>query len=115
MSLRSLRPGERTRDKDISKMIKFLGIADLFSALILTGLSFGLEIPVQLVVIAGIYLISKGAFFGLKDFVFHLDFLSLMDILAGVFILATFFLDLPQLLLLILAFLVGAKGLMSLV
>ena len=61
-------------------MIQLLGILDLLASLLVL---YSIFLPQKLLFIAAWYLIFKGAFFSLTN----IDFLSLGDVLAGLFLL----------------------------
>lgn len=88
-------------------MVKFLGILDLLAAAVLAGTAYHLPIAHGLVIGLAVYLF-------LKSILFLMDIGSWFDIIAGVLLILSFSISLPPLLLLVMAGLVGIKGVLSL-
>jgi len=89
-------------------MIKILGLLDVFATLLLIGVAASLNIPQGLIITISAYLIIKGV-------IFIIDIASIFDITAGVLLILSLFINLPPVLLLIAAVLVGVKGFTSLI
>ncbi len=87
-------------------MLKLLGLMDILAAANLFIMAYGLNIPFLVALSAG-YLIIKGMAF-IKDFI------SVFEILIGVFIIFGFFFTLPKTLLVIFGLLILQKGIFSL-
>ncbi len=88
-------------------MLKVLGLLDLIAAVSLGLLSFGIWETFGL--IAGFYLIIKGFIF-----LFTLDFVSLIDIFIGAFMLVMVYFNFHTLFALLLCVWLVQKGLVSL-
>ncbi len=88
-------------------MVKFLGILDILAAGLLVGAAYNLAIPTGLVIGFAVYLF-------LKALLFLLDIGSFFDVVAGILLILSLSLALPQILLFVFAALVGFKGILSL-
>ena len=88
-------------------MVKFLGILDLIAAALLVGIAYQVVLPTGLVIAFAVYLF-------LKALMFLMDIGSFFDIVAGILLVLSLSMSLPPLAFLILAGLVGLKGIMSL-
>ena len=84
-----------------------LGLADIIAGSLLIRGIYNISVPQVLVMVFAGYLIMKGL-------LFIADIGSMMDLGAGILLILTLFINLPILLLIIFAALVGLKGLMSL-
>jgi hypothetical protein len=84
-----------------------LGIADIIAGSLLIRELYSIPVPQVIVVIFAIYLIMKGI-------LFITDIGSLMDLVAGVLLVLTLFLNFPIFILIIFAALLAIKGVMSL-
>jgi len=83
-----------------------LGITDLISALLLVRGFYEVAIPTAVVLFFAAYLI-------IKALLFIADIGSIMDIVAGILLVLSLFYSMPQSFLFIFAFLVGLKGILS--
>jgi hypothetical protein len=89
-------------------MIKFLGLSDIFTAILLLSKFFNsVEVPVALIIAFSVYVILKG-------FMFMPDIGSTIDIVAGILLILTLFFVLPGFILIPFAAILGIKGLFSL-
>jgi len=88
-------------------MIKLLGLADLTAALLLMSRIFEIETFALISIFFAIYLCIKG-------FIFIIDIGSALDIVAAILLILNIFFVLPGIILIIVAGLLGLKGLMSL-
>jgi hypothetical protein len=88
-------------------MIKLLGLADLTAAFLLMSRVFEIEAPVLVAIFFAFYLLIKG-------FLFVVDIGSVLDIIAAILLTLNIFFVLPGIILIIVASLLGLKGLMSL-
>ena len=84
-----------------------LGIIDLAISILLGLMIYGISIKIvsAIAVIAGIYLIGKGAVF--------ISFASIIDIFAGIVLIASYFFTVPGFLLSIAALLLLQKAIFS--
>lgn len=88
-------------------MVKILGIFDILAAGILVAVAYDLAIAQGLIITVIVYLFLKALLF-LKDIG------SFFDIIAGILLILSFSMVLPQMVFFIFAGLVGLKGIMSL-
>lgn len=89
-------------------MIKFLGLSDIFTTVLLLSKAFNfVEVPTALIIAFSIYLILKG-------FMFLPDIGSIIDMVAGFVLILTLFFVLPGFILIPFAAILGVKGLFSL-
>lgn len=87
--------------------MKLLGILDIIGAILLLGVSYGLDIPKGLLIVISVYLIGKALMF-IKDIG------SLFDISGGILLLLSFLINIPIVIAIIVALLIGSKGFLSL-
>ena len=83
-----------------------LGIADIIAGSLLIRGIYNIPVPQILVMVFAGYLIIKGL-------LFITDIGSAMDLVAGILLILTVFLNIPTLILIIFASLLGIKGVMS--
>ena len=88
-------------------MVKILGILDIFAVIVLLSVSFDASTPKGLVIITAALLCLKGS-------IFIFDPASIFDIGVGILLFLSLFMTLPLLLLLIVAAVLGFKGILSL-
>jgi len=86
-------------------VVQFLGLIDIFVSILLGIAYFGTSIKI-LFMIAGIYLIAKGA-------LFITSLASVIDIAAGLLLILGYFFTVPSILFIILAVLLLQKGIFS--
>ena len=87
-------------------MIRVLGLIDLFAAIILVFTGINHEVPIGSAIILSIILFFK-AFIG------SFDIASAIDVFAAIVMISGVFVSLPFIFLLIVAILIGQKGLIS--
>ena len=87
--------------------MKYLGIFDLFSALVLLGVGKNATLPMGLIIFCAVILFIK-TFLGL-------GFAGFIDFTSAIFLITGIAFNPPFLIYLILAVLIGQKGLVSLV
>ncbi len=88
-------------------ILKFLGVLDIFSALILLSLSFNANI-------VAIFLIFFGGILAVKSlFLFSGDLSSIIDLFSSFILFLSLFFSMPAFLLWILAFFLLQKGIVS--
>lgn len=88
-------------------MMKILGLGDIFGAVLLVATAYSLDIPRGLIITVAVYLF-------LKALAFLFDIGSVFDIIAGILLILSLSIVLPQMVLFISAVLVGTKGIFSL-
>lgn len=93
-------------------IIKILGIADLFVALVVLVNTYFpiISFPHSFIVWTGTYILIKGICFALV-----LDFTSFIDIACGIIILLTLTLAIPKVIMAIVFFYIFQKGVISLI
>ncbi len=77
-------------------MMLILGISDILAAGVLLLKGFGFDLPAIALIVAGLYLL-------VKLFIFPLNIAGVIDFVAGILILISFFVVLPKALVLIVA------------
>ncbi|MEM4153046.1 MAG: hypothetical protein QXK80_02950 [Candidatus Pacearchaeota archaeon] len=90
-------------------LVKFLGIFDLFVAVILFALALKFHISALLVIILIIVLAAKSL-----PFLLNFCLGSIIDLIAGIVFLLSLFFTLNPLILVITALVIGQKGVVSL-
>lgn len=88
-------------------MVRFLGLLDIFSALLLLGVAFNVDIPQGLIIVISVYLIGKAL-------IFIKDIGSWFDISGGILLILSFWFSIPIVILVIVSILIGSKGFLSL-
>jgi len=88
-------------------MVKFLGLADLFTTFILLSISFNIGVSKMMIIVVASYLF-------LKAIIFLYDVASILDVAVVILLVLSIFITLPPLIFLIAAVFLGIKGLMSL-
>lgn len=90
--------------------LKALGILDLFAVIIFILHTYTPFKLITLLIICGIYLLSKGVIFLLFG-----NFLSIIDIICGIVLLVSLLFVLPKLIVMIVCIFLIQKGLFSLI
>ena len=88
-------------------MVKVLGLADIFAAVLLAFIALGMQIPAVVFVIVSSILLMKAS-------IYIADIGSVTDVMIVVLIVSSFFIILPWWVLVSGAVVIGVKGLMSL-
>lgn len=88
-------------------MAKLLGFADIISGLMFVAGFYHIDIPRGMMIAFGIYLTLKGL-------VFFMNFFSLIDIAAGVFLVSGWIFSMHPFVLIGIAAFLAVKGLVSL-
>ena len=87
--------------------MKFLGLIDIFAALLLISLAFKADLPTGLAITSAIVMVVKG-FIGIT-------FATLIDVGAAIILILSLFVSIPWWICLIFIILVAQKGIVSLV
>jgi len=90
-------------------LVKILGLVDFISALFLFLIGLNMKMPNTLIIIFGVVLLVKGMF------IFFGDFVSLMDLYAGILLILSLSFTIPRFLIIIAVFLLLQKAFFSLV
>jgi hypothetical protein len=88
-------------------MVKTLGVLDLIITLMLLAIAFKLEVPLGMIIVIPAFLL-------IKALLFINDIGSAIDICAAIIIILSIFLNIPFMILIIVAGLMGFKAIMSL-
>lgn len=88
-------------------MVKILGLIDLFVAFLLLSVITGIDFPKGVIILFSVILLIKGI-------PFLPDIGSFFDLMAAVLLILTFFMAIPQAILVIAIVLLSIKGIMSL-
>ena len=88
-------------------MVKTLGIGDLLATALLLALAFRLDIPIDMLIFVSICLF-------LKALICLFDIGGMIDITVVILLILSIFITLPSWILLVVAALIGQKGIMSL-
>lgn len=87
-------------------MIILLGLSDIAATIVLILRVYKVELPASALIIAGVYLLAK-------VFIFPINLPAFMDFAAGILILLSFFIALPQIFSIIIIILMVIKCLRS--
>ena len=87
-------------------MILLLGLADIAATVVLILRVSKVELPATALILSGVYLLAK-------VFIFPINLPAFMDFAAGILILLSFFIVLPQVFSIIIIILMLFKGLRS--
>lgn len=88
-------------------MVKLLGLIDIFAAVLLLSIAFGIVIPASILIIIPSFLLVKAS-------IYIADIGSITDVVIAILVVLSFFMILPFWILFAGAILMGIKGLMSL-
>ena len=90
-------------------LIKILGVLDLLAAIVLFILSFGVNLPSQIIIFFAVILLAKGAFILTKSVA------SAFDIAGAIVLILALFFVLPRPVFFIPGILILQKGFLSLI